>query len=940
MQPRILFIEDKDLDFSLTETELRRADFACELKRVRGRADFAREAALFKPDIVVSDAVIPNFAVQDIWAVLDQIRPETPLILLVAEKDEPIALKQLKQGATDYVLKERLPRLVHCLRMLLEKLRLKRENAQMQLEREQFIRLTPDLFCLTTNEGILQIINPAWMHSLGYNEENLLGRPLFTLVHPDDRHALDSWWKLLVSGVNTYAPFALAPNHGEVECRMAHRERGFRTIRWNARPFPSDNKIYAYGHDVTERKNAEHAVRESEARFRRMADAAPVLIWMADTAKNFIYFNRPWLEFSGRPHGQEIGLGWMQGIHEQDRPRFERAYESHFGQRNSFRAEFRLRRADGQYRWVVCHGTPRYDESETFCGYIGSCFDVTDQHEVEAHLAYRAIKQSALAGFGRYALAQHSFGDLAQEATRLVVETLGLDRAKILTIGSDDHALRLAASTGPVLDAQDVEYGRATEVALNDEIIIDYADDPENFPGSAAFSILNIKAGLAVAIGGGQKPYGFLCALSHEQRLFNREFIDFVQGIANIVSTVYQRERAEAALQESEQKLLESQKMEAVGLLAGGVAHDFNNLLTAIRCYGDLLKEDLSEAAPELQPKAEEILKATSRASVLVRQLLAFSRKQVLQPESLNLNSVLIELQDLVKSLLSENIELQIDLDDRPVSLEADRSQIEQIIINLAINARDAMITGGRLRMRTTIIDVPASEDSELKPGAYCQLSVSDTGTGMSEEVKAKIFQPFFTTKPKGRGTGLGLATCMVVLKNYGGTLQFQSRLGEGTTFHVLVPFSAPQHVPLTLDFKEIVDDEGNERILLVEDDETIRTVTSTILRAYGYEVFPFASGLDALEFCSAPMAPAFDLLLSDVVMPIMGGRDLAERLLALRPNMRVLFMSGYVDDPIILQAMQDTVAPFLEKPFTRDSLAKKVRDALDSRQFESIGSR
>ncbi len=938
MPHRLLFLEANDLDYALIEAELRRSDLACEIKRATERVSFAREVSRFRPDVVISDSHTPDLSVTDVINILDQISADVPLVLLTEEKNEAAALQSLKHGAADYVVKERLPRLIACLRMQLDKLRLKRDNAQMQREREQFIRLTPDLFCLTDNEGTLQLINPAWTHSLGYAEVSLLGRPLFTLVHPDDRHALDSWWAHLVSGVNTHAPFSLVPGHGEVECRMAHQERGFRTIRWSARPFPAENKIYAYGHDVTERKGAEQSVRESEARFRRMADSAPVLIWMSDSAKNFIYFNRPWFEFSGRAHGQELGLGWIQGIHEQDRTRFERSYEGHFAQRNAFRVEFRLRRHDGQYRWVVCHGTPRYDENGTFSGYIGSCFDVTDQHEVEAHLAYRAIKQSALAGFGRYALAQHSFPDLSQEATRLVVETLGLDRAKILAIDAQTNTLRIVASSGPVLDAMDVEYGSVTPAALSDEVIIDYAEDQENFPGKAVFAMLGINAGLAVSIGGGQKPYGFLCGLSQDKRLFNRELVDFVQGIANILSTVYQRERAEAALQESEQKLLESQKMEAVGLLAGGVAHDFNNLLTAIRCYGDLLKEDLAEAAPSLQPKAEEILKATSRASVLVRQLLAFSRKQVLQPESLNMNSVIIELQDLVKSLLSENIELSFNLDERPVSLHADRSQLEQIIINLAINARDAMPKGGRLLMRTTTIEIPATENSELKPGVYCRLSVSDTGTGMSEEVQAKIFQPFFTTKPKGRGTGLGLATCMVVLKNYGGTLQFESKLGEGTTFHVLIPFEASHAVPLDLDFREEVDEEGSERILLVEDDETIRSVTSTILRAYGYEVFPFASGLDALEFCSAPMAPVFDLLLSDVVMPVMGGRDLAERLLAMRPNMRVLFMSGYVDDPIILQAMQDTVAPFLEKPFTRDSLAKKVRDALDSHHFEMSG--
>jgi nitrogen-specific signal transduction histidine kinase/ActR/RegA family two-component response regulator len=402
-----------------------------------------------------------------------------------------------------------------------------------------------------------------------------------------------------------------------------------------------------------------------------------------------------------------------------------------------------------------------------------------------------------------------------------------------------------------------------------------------------------------------------------------------MHGLANILSTVHQREVAEHALVESEHKLLQSQKMEAVGLLAGGVAHDFNNLLTAIRCYGDILHDDLAELAPELRAKAGEILKATSRASALVRQLLAFSRKQVLQPEFLDLNAVLADLKDLIRSLLSENIELHVSLADQPVTIEADRSQIEQVIINLAINARDAMAQGGSLTLHTGWRDIAAGEIPDLAPGRYSMVSVTDTGSGMSEEVQARIFQPFFTTKPKGRGTGLGLATCAVVIKHYAGAIRFETTLGSGTTFHVLIPQTASPALNLDFNF----DDElgtGSETILIVEDDEAIRNVTSAILRSLGYQVFPFPGGHEALEFCSGPGAPAFDLLLSDIVMPNMGGRELAERLLSLRPGLRVLFMSGYVDDPVILQAVQEAAVPFLEKPFTRDILARKVRDALD----------
>jgi two-component system, cell cycle sensor histidine kinase and response regulator CckA len=931
MAPRILVNEDSDIDFKLLQAEFKRAQFACELRQVGTRDQFITALPEFLPDLIISDYYLIGFNGLDALEIVKRLQPDTPFIILTNALNEETAVECMKRGATDYVLKNKLPRLVATLQGVLERRRLVLENIRIQREHEQLFRLTPDLFCMTSLDGTLQVVNPAWPLRVGYTSQELIGRPLFTLVHPDDRHALSAWWSSLVSSGQTAAPFAtvhsVAPT--DFECRLVHKEKGFRNIQWSAKPFPSENKIYAYGHDLTEHKQAEYALRESEARFRRMADSAPVLIWMSDTSKAFSYFNQPWLDFTGRRLAEEIGSGWVDAIHPEDREHTLQRYEQSFTERTSFRSEFRLLRYDGHYRWVISHGTPRHDDQGTFSGYIGSCFDVTDQHEVEAHLAYRAIKQSALASFGRFALAHHTFAELTQEATRLVSDTLRVERSQVLAVEPGTLALTLSASTGPALDEPAIPYGNATPAAMEENHPIHFSDTPENFPGAFAFATLGVQSGIALPIGAGKHAYGFLTALAREERLFSREAIDFMHGLANILSTVHQREVAEHALVESEQKLLQSQKMEAVGLLAGGVAHDFNNLLTAIRCYGDILHDDLAEIAPELRAKAGEILKATSRASALVRQLLAFSRKQVLQPEFLDLNAVLIDLKDLIRSLLSENIDLQVHLPDQPVTIEADRSQIEQVIINLAINARDAMTHGGALTLRTGWREVSAGEIPDLLPGRYSVISVTDTGSGMSAEVQAKIFQPFFTTKPKGRGTGLGLATCAVVIKHYAGAIRFDTAMGQGTTFHVLVPHT--DSPALNLDFN--FDDEigtGTETILIVEDDEAIRNVTSAILRSLGYQVFPFPGGPEALEFCSGPGAPSFDLLLSDIVMPNMGGRELAERLLGMRPGLRVLFMSGYVDDPVILQAVQEAAVPFLEKPFTRDILARKVRDAID----------
>lgn len=932
MAYRIAVIEDSEVDFRRLEQDFLRAHPGATLLRFQSKPEILTALKKAPWDAVVSAYHLRQLSGLEALALVQREAPGTPFFFLTSALGEELAVDCLRRGATDYVLKPRAQMLPVLVRQAVEKRRQESAQTKSSREHEELFRLTPDLACLAAMDGQVRLANPAWFAVLGIPSTELTGRSMESLVHPDDRTAFLSWWKTLAAQPQTPAPFAItrAPMEGDFECRLLHQTDGVRHVQWTAKVLAGESRIFAYGRDLTPRKLAEAAVKESEIRFRRMADSAPVLIWMADSPLHFSYFNRPWLEFTGRRLEQEIGQGWMTNVHPDDREHTLRRVEEAFAARSSFRAEFRMMRHDQRYRWVVTHGTARYDENAVFAGFIGSSFDVTEQHEVEAHLAYRAIKQSALAAFGRYALAGHTFPELCQEATRLVADTLRMERSQILAIISPELDLAIRASTGPALDEPAVPLGQASPIAIEDDVPIQLEDAPELFPAASATFSIGMTSGLAVPIGTGKHAYGFLTALHREARLFTRESIDFVQGIAHILSTVHQRERAETALVESEQKLMQSQKMEAVGLLAGGVAHDFNNLLTAIRCYGDILSDELGEVAPDLKPKAAEILKATARASALVRQLLAFTRKQVLQPEILDLNLIIGELKELIRSLLLENIELEVVLGEGPITIEVDRSQIEQVVMNLAINARDAMAAGGRLSLRTEIVDLANGEDPDLRGGRYARLMVSDTGSGMTEETQQRIFQPFFTTKPKGRGTGLGLATCTVIIKNYNGAIRFKSALGEGTTFYVLVPLGELPVQNLDFDF-DAQPDAGNETLLVVEDDEAIRSVTASILRSLGYNVHVFPGGPEVLEFMSSPYAPNADLLVSDIVMPNMGGRELAERLLAMRPSLKVLFMSGYVDDPVILQAVQEAAVPFLEKPFTRDTLSKKVREALET---------
>jgi PAS domain S-box-containing protein len=390
------------------------------------------------------------------------------------------------------------------------------------------------------------------------------------------------------------------------------------------------------------------------------------------------------------------------------------------------------------------------------------------------------------------------------------------------------------------------------------------------------------------------------------------------------------RERAEDALRRSEEQLRQAQKMEAVGRLAGGVAHDFNNVLSVILTYGELLLGDLKPGDP-MRADVEEIRKAASRAAGLTGQLLLFSRQQVVEPKVIDLCEILGSMDRMLQRILGEDVEV-VSLPSKATGrIKADPSHIEQVILNLVVNARDAMPTGGKLTIETNNVDL--DEDHALghlstKPGPYVMLAVTDTGIGMDRETQARIFEPFFTTKEIGKGTGLGLSTVFGIVQQAGGSVWVDSEPGKGTTFKVYLPrVDAEVDVPRTQVSPATL--RGTETILLVEDEEQVRAVAFSILRRQGYQVLPAQHGSEALLLSERHPQP-IDLLLTDVVMPQMSGPELARKLAVARPEMKVLCMSGYTDDSIVRHGVLDSGVAFIQKPITPASLAKKVREVLD----------
>jgi len=403
-------------------------------------------------------------------------------------------------------------------------------------------------------------------------------------------------------------------------------------------------------------------------------------------------------------------------------------------------------------------------------------------------------------------------------------------------------------------------------------------------------------------------------------------------SVASALAVGIERKRAEEALRSSEERLRQAQKMEAVGRLAGGVAHDFNNLLTVITSYSALLLEDLGADDPK-RDDVDQIRKAAEGAAALTRQLLAFSRQQVLQPKALDLKATVAGTEKLLKRLIGEDIQLTTVLARDLGVVKADPGQIEQIIINLAVNARDAMPTGGRLTIEAANVDMDEAYvrgHAPASPGRYVMLALSDTGIGMDEQTKARIFEPFFTTKEPGKGTGLGLATVYGIVKQSGGFIWVYSEPGHGTSFKVYLPrVDEPAEVAAAAT-ATAEPRGGTETVLVVEDAASVRMVTRQVLERFGYVVLEAPNGETALRLAAKHHGP-IHLLLTDVVMPGLSGRQLAGQLAELRPDMKVLYASGYADHAIVHHGILESGIAYLQKPFTPETLGRRVRQVLDS---------
>ncbi len=639
--------------------------------------------------------------------------------------------------------------------------------------------------------------------------------------------------------------------------------------------------------DITLHRQMENKLRESEGQFRELALHIHQALWVIDAKESKVLYISPAYETIWGRSCQSIldnPHAFMEGIHPLDQEMMIRENAAMY-ETGHIDVEARVLRPDGSVRWAWIRGYAVRDELGQAVRFVGVIEDITERKASQDDQARLA-----------------AIVECSDDA--IVSTTL-----EGIVITWNHGAERL--------------YGYLAEEMIGRNISILYT--PDDFKEYLHMKEI-IKRGERISAHDTKRlrKDGTLLAVSVSISpilVKNGELVG-VTKIAHDITRVKQLE----------EQFRQSQKMEAFGQLAGGVAHDFNNLLTVIGGFSELLLSQIPKDDPN-RDFLEQIHRAGDRAASLTRQLLAFSRQQVLEPKVLNLNGVIGDTEKLLRRLIGEDVQLVAVLAPDLYPVKVDPGQIEQVVMNLAVNARDAMPQGGKLTIETQNVKLDeeyAKTHLDAKPGRYVLLAISDTGCGMTPEVKARLFEPFFTTKGIGKGTGLGLAVVHGIVKQSGGNSEVYSEVGRGTTFKIYLPAVQERLTSLSSPglSKPIL---GTETILLVEDEDAVRDLTTLILQSSGYTVLKASSGKDALRLMEN-RTDSIDLIVTDVVMPEMSGVKLAEALQVRYPGLKALFLSGYTDDAVFRHGiLQDKVA-FLQKPFTVTSLTRKVRDVLDQK--------
>lgn len=741
-----------------------------------------------------------------------------------------------------------------------------------------------DAMLLADDQGRYVEANPAACELFGLSREQLLGRCVTDFSVPD--YQVDAAWRTFVEDRRMRGRFSLRRPNGEI-----------RLLDFSAVANVLPGLHLSILRDITERQRAEEELtaqlRASELRYRRIVESTSEGVWVIDAESRTTFVNGRMADMLG--YSREAMLGHTPSALTAAPTAFLKPASASLFRGIADSTEYKLQTRDGRPLWVRATTNAILDEQGNYEGALSLITDVSERREAEQ----------------------------ARNRLAAIVET------------SEDAIMSCDAS------------GKIRTWNRGAEKLLQYAaHEAIGQPISRLFSnesaaelVTARKHGVAlepVTLSAVRRDGSLVEVSVKASPIEDSNHAN--SGVSVIARDLSEQRKAAAALEHTEAQLRQAQKMEAVGSLAGGLAHDFNNLLSVILSYTNMI---IAGLPPDdcVRRDLQEVFNAGTRAAELTRQLLAFSRQQVLQPRVFDLNLVVRDLERMLARLLREDIKLTVLTSPELGKVHADRSQIEQVLVNLVVNARDAMPNGGAIAIETAntkLEDTSLAFELGVKPGDYVTVTVTDTGIGMEPAVRERVFDPFFTTKEQGKGTGLGLSMAYGIVQQSGGHISVESRKGVGSTFTIYLPRTdravdtAPAPLPQTTTLH------GDESILLVEDEAQVRVLMRSILGKCGYNVLEAQSASEALKIGES-YAGVIHLLLTDVVMPHMSGLELAERLAACRPEMSVLYMSGYTEDTIAEHGVLDSGVAFLQKPITPDKLVQKVREVLTADRRASL---
>ncbi len=886
----ILIIDDNPDDRTLAERELLK-EFppkSIRIKHIKDDNEFEQALQSRNLHLVITDYYLRWSNGLDILHRVKSVCPHCPVIMFTASGNEEVAVQAMKEGLDDYISKKtqnfvRLRRAVSTL--LKSSAAMQRVGAVEARLQTLLERLNVGVF-RSTPDGRLIEANPACLRILGLQSreeaEHINLAEFYTSIS-DRKRLLQSLYE------KGYLH--------EKEIQLRRRDG---KIIWVAvteiLDRQADGEIFIEGilEDISQRKEAEIALKESEERYRQLVEHSPFA--MIVHYKGVVQYVNPAAVqlLKARSPEDLLGKNVMEFVH----PDFCEIVRERMQRMAQQRLPLEL-----LHEKLVCVDGTVIDAEVmalpvTFDGRPAAQVvirDITRQMQMEEELKRREAQ------------------------FRLLIE----NASDIIAVVDANGQLRYRSPSVRALLGYELD--EVQNMSVFDLI------HPEDVHRTRNQFIRLLREQ------GANSPY-LRFRLRHkngEWRMLEAVAKNLLHDPAIQGIVVNARDVTDRII--LEEQLYQSQKMEAIGRLAGGIAHDFNNLLTAIQGYADLVLHELPDTDP-LREDVAEIARATQRATALTRQLLTFSRKQILKPRIIHLNQILADMENMLSRLIGENIDLIIRMSPDLHTVKADPSQIEQVIMNLAVNARDAMPEGGKLMIETRNVlldDLYVSKHKEMSPGEYVMMAFTDTGIGMDHSTRERAFEPFFTTKERGKGTGLGLSLVYGIVKQSGGSIFVYSERGMGTTIKIYLPRSKQKtdiEETQTVDLSNL---RGEETILVVEDEDLLRELARRVLESYGYRVLDAPNAEVAIELCKQRQEP-IHLLLTDVVLPKMNGRQLAEYLLSERPGIQILFMSGYTDDVVLTREIIDKRFEFLQKPFTTEMLVQKIRKILDHQPQEA----